>query len=206
MESLEFYSKGLHGSVYRVSKEQKLVHPDADLVKIAITDNQPINHPLAIYYRHQMAQLLFPNNFIDVVGVKFTSYDRSIHFELFSKLAPVNPDHAVFSAHMDYYRQDNDKDSRCKCEICARHRGEHGWRSWFKNRNTPIHKMKEIGIFPDTTDPSDYCYTPNGVLFFELEGLEPKTLQNHLDRLKNPSEEEQKAGKLLTIYKEVIQG
>ncbi|OGH10444.1 MAG: hypothetical protein A2857_00005 [Candidatus Levybacteria bacterium RIFCSPHIGHO2_01_FULL_36_15] len=106
-----------------------------------------------LFYRHKIAHLLFPDNFIRVVGASVEPHDQELYDEvkignkiwhmapnrihrLFSKTAAVSPDHAIYSDHMAIVAEDGwiHKKSVCSCQRCSNHRDEH-----------KIHHMKKKG-------------------------------------------------------------
>jgi hypothetical protein len=120
--SREKYSNGFNSAVYKVDNVDKKRFPNADLIRI---DNSSKDRHWfgRLYYRHKIAHLLYPDNFINVVAVTVDSFKKDSfeevsysgsfnkEVELFSKVAPVSPDHAIYSSHMRINPDTRNKES-----------------------------------------------------------------------------------------------
>lgn len=222
----EKYSRGFHASVYKVDRQQKLWFPSADLVKI--DQSRDKNWFARLFYRHKIAQLLFPDNFINVVaaqvdpwqeqlvdeftiGKRVFKEQKSREHKLFSKMALVPATHAVFSEHMDINMdissEDGGSDSRSEkvslhdCADCNSHRVFHISNGLEQKAMDIAPPMQKIGIHPPTHDPSDYCLTKEGdIIFFEVQNFQEEQLETHLSSLKSRTENEETALRLLKRF------
>jgi len=212
----EKYSNGFYSEVYRVSPEQKLWFPRSDLVRLDSSSDK--NWFARLFYRHKIASLLFPNNFIEVVGAQVDPWERNFIYELqigdttvkglrdrehrlFSKMADVPGEHSKFSSHISLSSKGR-KVSICKCGDCIAHKEFHSTNDLEeKARRISAHMMK-IGIMPPFTDLSDYCLTKEGnIIFFEIGSFEEKKLEMHLSSLgEKRSENEETALRLLKRF------
>lgn len=211
----EKYSGGFDARIYLLTPNQKILFPQADLVREYETNDK--NWFARLFYRHRVASLLFPDNFIDVVAAQVEPWQENLINEeqtemivsreaknrthkLFSKLAVVNKDHAIFSQHMygRYDIVDRTKISLCSCGHCASHRVLHDETLMAIKARDAGEEMGMIGIFPPCDDPSDYCLKENGdIIFFEVERFDSIRIRSHLQKLPNPKPNEKRALKLL---------
>lgn len=221
----EKYSHGFHSEVYKVDKQQKLWFPLADLVKI--DESADKNWFARLFYRHKIASLLFPYNFINVLGAQVEPWEKNLIDEvtigkttlrerkrrvhrLFSQMASVPANHSVFSEHMDINLdiavgdKKAEKVSLHDCVDCKSHREFHKSNDLEKKVIETAFPMQEIGILPPIDDPSDYCLTTEGnMIFFEVNEFDEEVLGKHLSSLKNPNEMEEKALRLLCRFNEL---
>lgn len=200
----EKYSEGFHSEVYTVSKGQKLWFPSADLVRIDKSTDK--NWFARLFYRHKIAQTLFPDNFINVVGSQvdpwqeelvkkvtiggddYTFQKERVH-RLFSEIASVPSSHAIFSEHMSA----NGK-SLHNCAQCIDHIDFHRSNDIVRKAIEVTLPMQKIGIYPPIDDPSDYCLTEKDkIIFFEIEDFDSESLGEFLRSLKLPTDAQKKA-------------
>lgn len=214
----ERYSSGLYGEIFPVSSEQKLLFPQADLVR----EEELMDRFwfARLFYVHKIASLLFPGRFIEVVGAQnkvahegapadeFSPADLARYkLILLSKEANVNPDHAVFSNH---YTQDAKfgrvwKLQMCKCERCIRHRRFHRHNDLKSKARAWERRMRRVGIFVSPRDKTDYCLDDNGIVFFELDNLDRRILRKFLNGRIKFTQNEQTAIQLLDRYDKSIE-
>lgn len=192
----EFYSRGIWGEVYRASPREHRWFPHADLVKLDPNLESPSTTFATKFYEHVIANLLFPENFIKVVGSR---QDKSTHkrfaellnrllhititalydqrYRIYSEEAEVDPVHAIYSAHMqEDYRGVK---TPCGCNICHNHNLFH--QSLIEEAHRISQKTAAYGIFIPYSDPSDYCVDKGGrIIFFEIDDLKPQTLITQL--------------------------
>lgn len=187
----ERYSSGFYGELFLVSTEQRLLFPHADLAR---EENLMDRFWFArLFYAHKIASLLFPDNFIEVVGSqnKFVRDDNPPQFKmtLLSKTAEVNPDHATFSDHVVTGAKFGmlRKVQICKCGACIRHRKFHRDNNLKAKAGVEEIKMEKVGIRVPQ-DKTDYCLGQNGIVFFEMDGFDRKTLRRYLEGLASPNE------------------
>lgn len=210
MREKEPYSRGYNAGVWIISRREKFNFPTADLVRITNGDNKFMR----IFYMHKIAQLLFPGQFINVIGARIVTR-KSLEGEerqpldairnfLYSQQADVSSEHATFSAHMDIGGPG--KVSLCRCGNCASHREFHHSNALAERAYADSFLMKAIGIMPPNYgDPSDYCLTREGkIVFFEIEFLNGERLKNHLSSLRRPNPNEQKALALVRRYNKLL--
>jgi len=216
----EIYSSGACSEVYKLTNSEKKLFPEADLVKID-TDKDRFWFA-RLFYRHKIAHLLFPNNFIDVVGATvdphgpdlfdehklfdkpyFSAVDRE--HRLYSKLAKVDPEHATYSNHMKLVTKNGGvfKKSICPCSICSGHREVHETRYMEEKAKHLAANLSPIGLGVPWNDPSDYCLSGNDIIFFEIDHFEEKVLLKHLTSVDNPTSEQIASIKLLNRYGEL---
>lgn len=215
----EKYSNGFHSEIYRLNPKQKLWFPSADLVKIDESTDK--NWFARLFYRHKIASLLFPDNFIEVVGAQVDPWEKNLVHEtrmgeatfrepkqrihrLFSKMASVPENHAVFSEHMDINfgtgssDRESEKVSLHDCVHCKSHREFHRLSDIKQKAIDIASPMQKIGILPPSQDPSDYCLTREGnIVFFEINDFDEEVLEAHLSSLSNPNEMEERVLVLL---------
>lgn len=194
--SLE-YSRGFNAKVYRLSPDSPYVKK-ADLVRIEDTFDYLWFERL--YIAHKIASLLYPDNFIQVVGAanRPISLDGKpgYHAELYSKLAPIPPDHAIFSAHFAvttkpaladrYHHHNNSNPPHCECRTCFDHVNFHEQHK-LRSKATQLHidSLTHSCISLPYDDPTDYCLTSNGLIFFEIEQFNSFALIRKL--IQNPT-------------------
>lgn len=194
-----------------LTPEEKKLFPHADLVRESVgTDTRLFSK---LFYRHKIANLLLPDNFIEVTGAQVYPSDDlsngSIYraTRLFSELAPVNKNHSVFSQHIDrrYDAVMGSKESLCPCDICFSHREFHKSNSLDQRAKQISEEMINIGIVPPYSDPSDYCLTEKDtVIFFEIEHLDHLNLGNYLRALKDLRPNQQWALRVLDRYEKLL--
>ncbi len=220
----EKYANGLRSTIFRISSEERLRFPVADLVKEDLdSDRQWFAR---LFYRHKIAHLLFPNNFVKVVaaivephqpylyedfdmgkGLIITSPVDRLH-RLYSQLADVAPDHATYASHMklvfDRETRWTGKRSVCSCAACVSHGEDHETRNIEQGATEFSGLVSQIGIGLDPADPSDYCISSGGdIIFFEIDKFEPKKLRVHLESIIDPSHVELEALTLLGRHDEL---
>ena len=190
----ESYSRGFYAEVLRPKGEERIHFPQADLVR---KESSRDRHWFArLYYRHKIASLLFPDNFITVVGASRLQQVSRGEDSLYSKEANAGLDHAVFSAHMRQVDHEvngrivrSDKGSTCECMACTRHRIEH-----LEMQNEALEFSRQllpVGLRLDDKDPSDYCLVNGKLVFFEIEDLDPAALRNYLTSLRSATVDKQ---------------
>lgn len=204
--------------VFRVSEEQKLLFPRADLVRIEGSIDK--NWAAKLFYRHEIASLLFPNNFIEVIAAQVDPWDDGLlessfldsqefkkakerEHRLFSKIAEVSSDHATFSSHMNFGTSGDEiiKLSNHNCEGCKIHRKFHKSKNLEKEATKVALDMQKIGINPPINDPSDYCLNAErNIVFFEIDEFDGDKLHKYLSSLVTPNENEKKALSLLRRF------
>lgn len=210
----ERFSRGYYSTVYTLSDQERIRFPHAQLKKDSDRDpyiSNPYWYALC-FYRHKIASLLFPDNFIAVIGT--TKEVTTSNVAIFSQIAAVPPEHAVYSAHMRYveialnkhpYGLSINKRSLCQCETCISHRNFHNQQNIASKARSLAKKISQSGILTPYDDRSDYCLNDQGkVVFFEIAGFEPTKLINYLDSLKNPSQNQLRAPVLLKRYQQLI--
>lgn len=197
---IEFYSSGQHGEVYRLTGAR--VFPHSEVVKKeADADRYWF---LRLFYRQRIGSLLFPDNFIEVVGTQVFPSSNGVMLRthsLFSKEAKVNQNHAEFSNHTTWSEkliETFDPTGPCTCERCVSHRNFHRENKLGERALEISKKMEAIGIKPPVNDQTDYCLGERGqVIFFEMLEFDPQKLRRHLAKLKKPTDKETEALKLL---------
>lgn len=204
---LQEFSNGCHGRVYHATPENKLNFPRCDLVKSEDAED-PLHHK-KVYYQHKIAQALFPNNFIEVVGSAVCPPYPKLTFPrshlIFSKKAEVDKSHAVYSAHMGLYNdfKETIKRSTCECSDCTSHRDFHAHSGLHYEALSVFNRCLEIGLKLPYRDSSDYCMGENGIVFFEITHLDPDKLGCHLRGIRNRSTAEQNALNFLERYQQI---
>ena len=227
----EKYSSGFYSEVFKVDKQQKLYFPQSDLVKVDESSDK--NWFARLFYRHKIASLLFPDNFINVTGSQVEPWERELIDEikiggttfknrvtrvhrLFSQMAHVPENHAVFSQHITVVGPDsigNERNDRTQekvslhdCVHCKAHREFHKSNDLQEKAINSASPMLDIGILPPIHDPSDYCLTEEGnIIFFEIDNFDEEVLGKHLSSLKNPNEMEENALRLLRRINELFE-
>src|SRR5688572_25329406 len=133
------FSHGAHSIIYNTTNRERGLYAGADLVKKASTNDR--FWFARWFYRHKIASLLFPQNFINVVAatrvkpepevyeykigkMSGREYNPALNL-LYSKLANIPAEHATYSAHttLELSQQLGKvvKASRCTCTDCAIH-------------------------------------------------------------------------------------
>lgn len=167
------YSRGYRGIVFVNEGKGLVFFSSADLVKTEQTKN-PFEG-LRTFYLMQLTHLLFPDNFIDVVGLTKQSKKSQDGFiynnSFFSRKASVPKDHAVYSQHGN--KHIGEKSKHCLCDICKRHDFFHGNKDFHDKALDLASFLKcEAGIFVPESDPTDYCLDDSGhIIFFEVDKL-----------------------------------
>ena len=180
----EFYSNGGHGNVEHAGTTDRLWFSQADLVKSETLGAFDKDRFARLYYRHKIAELLFPGNIIQVVGASSTHNEESddpwgpkyVH-RLWSRRAVVPTGHAKYSAHMD---KSNNTLKRCTCPICIRHHARFHTSNLERRARRLSKHAEAMGIELPSWDETDYCLGPNGILFFEVDGIDVHTLWTYL--------------------------
>jgi hypothetical protein len=194
------YSKGYNAQIFCDTKT-----PTAETILNRVEQTPDSRWYERLFIRHKIAHNLFPNNFIDVVAVanKLATPPEPIsrtryQTTLFSRLAPVPAEHAIFSAHYaeitkasfdNYYNPKNAP--KCICLICQEHFLFHKTHKLAKRADIVDQGIFDhFGIHVPTTDPTDYCLTPRGILFFEIEILHTPKLKRFIaDVAPNPQKQ-----------------
>lgn len=230
MQERRFYSKGLLAEVYEVSPQERLWFRHADLVRV---DGPWIVGPVdmkkifaRLFYKHKIAELLFPDNFIHVVAArtevrKVLYEDRMLSTKthkvhkllesrtntLFSQKADIPVEHSTFSEHMI---TDSDgkqgKVSSCQCNDCISHREFHSSSALAEKAEEVSIPMRRIGVVPAYFgDPSDYCLTGKGnIVFFEIDNFDNTALAEYLSSLENPDSREKEALILINRHTQLL--
>lgn len=208
----ERFSKGFYSTVYTLNDQERLRFPHAQLKK---DDGDPFRfHPYwyaLSFYRHKIASLLFPENFIEVTG---TTKDSASSTAIYSKIAPVPPEHAVYSAHIRCveialnkypYGLWINKRSLCQCESCISHRNFHNLQNLASKARSLAKNIAKTGILVPSNDRSDYCLDSKGnIVFFEIDGFESVRLRDYLDFSKNHTQGQSRASRLLERYERLL--
>lgn len=209
--SRERFSGGHVASIYKVSDDEKALFSRADLVRVdRVADPSWFTR---LYYKHKVASLLYPDNFIEVVGARAVSLPLLVptqtrqseeiqNHNLYSQMAKVNPDHATYADHLTLVVGEGKlyKDFTCSCVACVRHGQEHDGRDMAKLAQEASDFISPSGIVPPTDDPGDYCLTDRGVIFFELKSFDPIQLKKSLTILEGIAPNQQVALSLLDRY------
>lgn len=231
MQERKFYSKGFNAEVYEVNPQERLWFPHADLVRLDKPKIEGVvgdkNRFKRLFYRHKIAQALFPDNFINVVAARtetreglyedrmLSTKTHKLHKLLksrrdmfFSQKADISIEHSTFSAHMRPGYELNEKVSSCKCNDCISHRTFHFSSALAEKANEVSISMRRIGVSPAYfDDPSDYCLTGKGnIVFFEIDEFEfdSTVLEKYLSSLGNPNSREKEALMLINRYNKLL--
>lgn len=187
----ERYSQGNNARIYRVEANELQRFPQAELVREDRSDDRYWGERL--FARHIIASTLFPDHFITVVGaevipsepltVKLSDgnhhyYPKERSQLLYSKEANIAEGHATFADHMR--PGPKGKVSSCPCAQCTEHKQLHEREKLSQLATQTAVPMIDIGITPPVEDPSDYCISPNGIVFFEIEVFEQEKLSAYL--------------------------
>lgn len=214
------FSHGFHASVLPVSEQEKILFPNADLVRIDHSSS-PITF-LQRCYIHNITHNLFPSNFIQVVGAtrgskvnnspyqdlfkNITDKTFGLEYRIYSKMADLPQDHAVFSSHMELNENSDEENlpkvSVCSCKNCKAHRQFHNSYSLNQRALNFVRFTREYGIEPEL-DPSDYCLTPKGIVFFEIAYIFPDKIRESILRIKHPTQSQKAALKLVDRYEQI---
>lgn len=214
MQEREFYSKGFHAGIYEVSSQERLWFPHADLVRLDKPRMAGDKNRFArMFYSHKIAQILFPNNFINVVAARVDRDKDSDKYRttsrtnmLYSQKADIPIEHSTFSAHMELPYRAFQKVFSCRCSDCTSHRAFHLSNALAEKAEEVSIPMGKIGILPAYSgDPSDYCLTGQGnIVFFEIDVFNDKALGEYLSSLENPNSREKEALVLINRYNELL--
>lgn len=213
---MEKYSRGGHAEVFRINLNEGIWYPNADLVRVENSD-----HPLIFmtrFYAHRIASELFSSYFIQTYGARRTDvhvpiFRMKYNHYLYSKLAQVPRDHAIFTAHVVFrsLAEEHDwtdtviKDSTCKCSACHRHRKFHKDNKLKDQASYMFTRFADIGIIPDN-DFTDYCLTDRGnLIFFEVDSIDINRLRPFLESIKDPNQRQRHALRMLNRYQELCE-
>ncbi len=176
------YAEGCNADVYSMhDKHEWRTHfPTADLVREGRSSWSTRVDAKLLYYTHRIAGLLFPGHFIDVTGARMQGGCP----QLFSHKAPVPREHTPYSNHS--YKITQPKRSGCDCDDCKTHREFHASHQLANRAAEFLERSKEIGIYPEANDITDYCETAEGkLIFFEL-GIAHRRCKEALLRGQHP--------------------
>lgn len=158
------FSKGFHAKVYDITskKEEDLWVARADLVREEDATASASLEARRLFYSHKIVRLLFPKNTIEVTGAR----PKGGSTLLYSKLAPIPSEHAVFSKHSEIH--EGNQIFECGCEACAKHTLLHSKNEFQDKAEDIARKMNHAGIVVPLSDPTDYCISDAGdIIFFE---------------------------------------
>lgn len=201
-----FISKGMHATVRRLSDGERKLFPDADVVRESRTTDEFWAE--RNFYRHRLVQLLWPDLFIHAVGANKAALPKPIVdndlisqsevavpyvTRLFSKYASVPDDHSIFSAHVNNL----EKLSLCGCDVCVRHRKFHGQHDLQFRAHEKSVEFEDTGVMLPWRDPTDYCQSEKGIVFFEIDMIFREKLAAIFDTLDLADDEKSRARALL---------
>lgn len=191
MHEPDIYSKGFHASVRNLTPAEKALFPKAELVREEerCTDAY---WSARLFYRHRLATVLSPGNFIHIVAATSTeakpAYTCEVigqdvimpaeyNIQLYSKKANVPDEHAIYSLHMSD-KGGMGKRSMCDCTVCKDHRIFHAVEDMERLAYDENEVLRKKGITVPWHDPTDYCYTyENKLVFFEIESLDVPVIE-----------------------------
>ncbi len=209
----EKYSEGNHGAIYFATEREKKYFGPVGMVREEIQTEQ--SHSLFLFYGYKIAGLLFPDSFLKVHAVQQcrlplsrTTDHRGEPYEkqeflhrLFSEKASIKDEHAIYSSHMESIG--GFKDSVCGCSSCLDHRSFHEVNEIERQTEELVWKVEKAGISLPVDDPSDYCLTENGILFFEMSGFQPEKTEEYLRKKEILTQKESQALRLVKHYREL---
>src|SRR3990167_121618 len=215
----ELLSRGFEAEVYFITPEQRLLVPNADVVKDQFSKD-PASY-LKGLYELVIAHSLFPEHFIDVVAAKNyhpfrnTHLVSSIAYELqrltvghrfltYSRLATVAENHATYTSHAVRSGRGRDKKSSLDCPDCINHDRLHGSRSFIESVQNAANRIYDAGIVI-ASYITDVCVNPEGnqAILFEVGSINRPRLSGYLYRLQNPTGMQAHALELLQKYEEL---
>lgn len=202
----EALSKGFHGGIHLPSDREKGLYPGAELVKETKTED-PFEAERA-FLELRIAGILFPGRVIDVVGFEALQpegqFPHPFLQRLYSKKADMPNGHSKFSTDMNRMDRGLGKVSTCSCPECVEHREFHEQSGFDGKFNEEYNRMQQAGILPaGESDPSDYCLTPNGIIFFEIKDFFPRKVRAFLDSQAGAIADPQVVLKMLERYDEI---
>ncbi len=192
MSDIGIYSKGMNAIVRAVTPDEQKLFPQAELAREELCGDPYFFK--RNFYRHRIAQILFPGAFPEVVGAsqlihtpqsmsEFAGESTVVHAKymnlLFSKKSPVNEDHSVYSMHMIMNLRG--KYSLCSCGTCKRHRIFHAENDLEIRAHAMHQQVKDVGIDLPWDDPTDYCLSGEKILFFEMQRFSPTQVAESLE-------------------------
>lgn len=194
----EAFSNGFHAKVFTLSEEEKLYFPHADLVREERVDD--LHWFARVFYIHKIAHTLYPEHFIDVVGVSQPVPGET--FSLYSRKIPVPEEHATFASHMRLVQTGShiEKRSVCGCQDCINHRQFHRTNRVVGSAIELHWSLQNTGLAVHFNDQSDYCLNGDRVVFFEIDFFSAKMLRNNLISQHHPTEAQLLAQTFLDRY------
>lgn len=198
----EQLSNGYNATVYRVTPQERVLYPRADLKRVESSGKDFRR----LYYTHAIASTLFPANFIQVSGVNRIPSDIPClpqQTSTFSKEVLVPPDHQIFSSHMAIEKTGQ---YPCECGACLSHRDFHGKTNLEGRAYGMQEKFDPLGIVIPASDASDYCVNQEtgSITFFEVDYFFPDMLRRYLDNLEEIEPRHRKARRLLDRYDTIV--
>lgn len=151
-----------------------------------------VNLAMVTFLDLKIASLLFPNHFIEIIGMELIKTSAKLeNLEAFhverrikSKLAPIPPEHAIFTKHLKENLNFFLRGLICDCAVCQAHNNLHNLQLEENiNIDRAAWEIRNAGIYVPTDDPTDYCLGPKGVIFFEVDLVIPSQLRNYIHSL-----------------------
>lgn len=183
----EFFSAGHNARVYSLSDSERICFPQAGLVRVENKPTESERSFLLRFYGYKIAHLLFPDHFVEAVDVRRASKpgqsadsDPTRYDLLYTRLAHVPEEHAVFAAHFDKSNGLNP----CLCQTCLDHVQLHQEYGLSSLAREVANRAGQFGIGLPSGDPTDYCLGENGVFFFEYDLFYPSMLIERLSAMR----------------------
>lgn len=219
----EFISSGLNGEVFTISGRDKILFPQADLVKTTYVVER--DDMMLTFYLQKIVEQLVPESSIHIISTyhdpkaqiqsdfiknRYTIVERDYPVRVLSKKVEVHPDHAQFSAHSTrgHFLPEFGaawKDLDCKHEACHDHNSLHQTKEWMRKFRSAQRKYHQIGVEVPKTDETDWCLDASGqIVFFEFDHLNHKRLFDYLSSLRNPTQSQRRAYQLLLRYEKLF--
>jgi hypothetical protein len=98
---------------------------------------------------------------------------------------------------------DGYKDAICGCNTCRSHETFHREHEIERKAREFALKTKKVGISLPVSDPSDYCLSEKGILFFEMSEFQPDKTVKYLEEKNELTQNERRALNLTKRYQQL---
>lgn len=144
------------------------------------------------FHALKTVEALFPNNFVDLVGLTQVVVDKSRISIQYARLN-FDPDHLTFTHHMKSPTDSHRPQVVCDCTDCRRHAPVHSNPKTLEEMRSKANVMSYAGIIPMGSH-ENFCIGEAGIMFLdinEFNGTRVRTALEVVQKLRglNPNQE-----------------